>query len=92
MKLVNTLSHISRLVDESLPNITGRSYLLGATWTSSGTIGAITTILTSTNVQSNTGSSYSTYITFNANNSTSTYQDNAHVTPLSITTAFLIKH
>ena len=94
MKVVTSTSPISRLVDESLPNVTGNcggnfvthmnsSQGVGALWYTKNGNGL--------GDAGNGGMPYGG-ITFNASHSSPTYQNNAHVRPLSITTAFLIKY
>ena len=77
---------------ENLPNITGvvRSAGIegvdaGGAFASDGKIGATFT-------HSGANGVYANSFTFNASRSSSTYQDNTPVRPLSITTPFLIKY
>lgn len=93
--MFSTLSTLSRnSIDESLPNITGSAAGIRRMDTlQSGANSALYWVFLNypdaLTVHSATGAAD---IGINASRSSSTYQDNAHVRPLSTTTAFLIRY
>ena len=77
-------------MEESLPNITGHFYSTQNSNKATGAfIGDDVDRGSTTYGASGTGVRK---VTFNASLSSPTYQDNAHVRPLSIATAFLIRY
>ena len=84
-------------MEESLPNITGS--IGGTAYRSSSSSISISGAFSGTSIRSQNYSGYSKYsglsadyIEFDASLSSSTYQDNAHVRPLSLLTMFLMKY
>ena len=76
---------------ESLPNITGSINFSIDRTTGNGALK--TSPITTPGDYLLSTSSYAKYnTTFDASRSSSVYQGNAHVTPFSITTAFIIKY
>ena len=78
-------------MEESLPNIKGGGYLVAkehAQGTANGTIYEVGGLGAGGYWIQGIG----TFESFNASLSSSTYQDNAHVRPLSINTTFLMKY
>ena len=81
---------VSLLVDESLPNITGTLRSDGEDKFSGAFYKAGR--ITGDGIAWVTTSGSDVLIGFDASRSSSTYKNNAHVRPLSMTTAFLIKY
>ena len=54
--------------------------------------GAFSTTSTGSAIAANYGAGFTRNFDFKASRSSSTYQDNAHVRPFSMTTAFLIRY
>ena len=77
-------------MEESLPNITGKIEK-AITNSAQNNIGALKRGVTTTGMMG--AGPYGNYdLKFDASLSSSVYQDNAHVRPLSIATAFLIRY
>ena len=81
-------------MEESLPNITGHANAYAYKSAPQYATSVFTMNDVAANVISSGSSSGYNYmdINFYASRSSSTYQDNAHVRPLSIATAFLIRY
>ena len=77
-------------MEESLPNITGKIEK-AITNSAQNNIGALKRGVATANMMG--AGSYGNYdLKFDASLSSSVYQDNAHVRPFSMTTAFLIRY
>lgn len=76
---VGLRDEVGKFVDESLPNIKGTFNATGMDWASTGTSGAFDFNLDGGNNGVVTGLTGYKLASFNAHNSSPTYQDNAHV-------------
>lgn len=80
---------ISRLIEAGLPNLTGNGFLVKATARPTGLL-QNTGTRAANNGEGNAG--VIDYATFDASRCNSIYGSSSTVTPLSMTTAFLIKY
>ena len=88
---MSTSLNTSLLIDESLPNITGET----GGWVGGNVAGDNGSLYTVQKANRGWGGSIESgvkSVALDASRSSSTYQDNAHVRPLSLVTSFLIRY